>query len=210
MRGDLTVDYPQHRVTVAGRTGRIVALTAIEYRMLVELSANAGRPLTHQHLLQRVWGPDKDEDSAPVRNIVRRLRRKLDDDPDNPSYIFAEPTVGYRMELGDGPEPETETGAGVVRLIGNERSLGVDTVHPVSCHNRGVAGLGETSQSPQPRLKDGSVYRQDLPTVMDSNPRCRQLPVTLTPKLNPALLAVPGHRAGAGGLALRVARRHPG
>ena len=105
VRGDLTVDYPQRRVTVAGRT---VALTAIEYRMLVELSANAGRPLTHQHLLQRVWGPDKGEDSGPVRNIVRRLRRKLDDDPDNPSYIFAEPTVGYRMELGDTQETGTD------------------------------------------------------------------------------------------------------
>ena len=101
VRGDLTVDYPQRRVTVAGR---IVALTAIEYRMLVELSANAGRPLTHEHLLQRVWGPDKGTDSAPVRNIVKRLRRKLDDDPDNPGYIFAEPTVGYRMELGEAPE----------------------------------------------------------------------------------------------------------
>ena len=98
VRGDLTVDYPQRRVTVAGR---IVALTAIEYRMLVELSANAGRPLTHEYLLQRVWGPDKGADSAPVRNIVKRLRRKLDDDPDNPGYIFAEPTVGYRMELGE-------------------------------------------------------------------------------------------------------------
>ena len=106
VRGDLTVDYPQRRVTVAGRT---VALTAIEYRMLVELSANAGRPLTHQHLLQRVWGPDKGQDSAPVRNIVRRLRRKLGDDPGNPGYIFAEPTVGYRMEQGDGPEPEGES-----------------------------------------------------------------------------------------------------
>ena len=94
MRGDLTIDYPRRRVTVAGRT---VALTVIEYRMLVELSANAGRALTHQHLLQRVWGPDKGEDSGPVRNIVRRLRRKLDDDPGNPSYIFAEPSVGYRM-----------------------------------------------------------------------------------------------------------------
>ena len=103
MRGDLTVDYAQRRVTVAGRT---VALTAIEYRMLVELSANAGRPLTHEHLLQRVWGPDKGEDSAPVRNIVRRLRRKLGDAADNPGYIFAEPTVGYRMEKGEGQEPE--------------------------------------------------------------------------------------------------------
>ena len=100
VRGDLTVDYPHRRVTVAGRT---VALTAIEYRMLVELSANAGRPLTHEYLLQRVWGPDKGADSAPVRNIVKRLRRKLDDDPGNPGYIFAEPTVGYRMEMGEGP-----------------------------------------------------------------------------------------------------------
>ena len=103
VRGDLTVDYPQRRVTVAGRT---VALTIIEYRMLVELSVNAGRPLTHEHLLQRVWGPDKGEDSAPVRNIVRRLRRKLGDDADNPGYIFAEPSIGYRMERGEAQEPE--------------------------------------------------------------------------------------------------------
>ena len=105
VRGELTVDYARRRVTLAGR---IVALTAIEYRMLVELSANAGRPLTHQRLLQRVWGPDKGEDSGPVRNIVRRLRRKLGDDPGNPSYIFAEPSVGYRMEQGDGPEPQSD------------------------------------------------------------------------------------------------------
>ena len=100
VRGGLTIEYPQRRVTVAGRT---VALTIIEYRMLVELSANAGRPVTHEHLLQRVWGPDKGQDSAPVRNIVRRLRRKLGDDPDNPGYIFAEPSVGYRMEKGEVP-----------------------------------------------------------------------------------------------------------
>ena len=105
LRGDLNVDYSQRRVTVAGRT---VALTLIEYRMLVELSANAGRPLTHGHLLQRVWGPDKGEDSGPVRNIVKRLRRKLGDDPGNPGYIFAEPSVGYRMEQGDGPEPQSD------------------------------------------------------------------------------------------------------
>ena len=101
--GELTVDYSQRRVTLAGRP---VALTIIEYRMLVELSANAGRPLTHQHLLQRVWGPDQGENSAPVRNIVRRLRRKLGDAAGNPAYIFAEPSVGYRMEQGEGAEPE--------------------------------------------------------------------------------------------------------
>ena len=99
VRGELTVDYALRLVTLAGSP---VALTATEYRMLVELSANAGLPLTHQHLLERVWGPDKGPDSGPVRNIVRRLRRKLDDDPDDPTYIFALPTVGYRMAEGEG------------------------------------------------------------------------------------------------------------
>ncbi len=61
--------------------------------------------LTHEHLLQRVWGPDKGEDSGPVRNIVKRLRRKLGDDASNPAHIFAEHRVGYRMEKGQ-EEPE--------------------------------------------------------------------------------------------------------
>ncbi len=104
VRGDLTVDYARRRVTVAGNP---VALTAIEYRMLVELSVNAGRALTHEHLLQRVWGPDKGEGSGPVRNIVKRLRRKLGDDPGSPEYILTEPSVGYRMAKGDAPGPET-------------------------------------------------------------------------------------------------------
>ena len=103
VRADPTIDYPQRRVTVAGRP---VALTVIEYRMLVELSVNAGRALTHEHLLQRVWGPDKGEDSGPVRNIVKRLRRKLGDDPGSPGYIFAEPGVGYRMQEGEKQERE--------------------------------------------------------------------------------------------------------
>ena len=101
VRGDLTVDYARRRVTVAGNP---VELTDIEYRMLVELSVNAGRALTHEHLLQRVWGPDKGEDSGPVRNIVKRLRRKLGEDAANPAFIFAVPRVGYRMERGEGQE----------------------------------------------------------------------------------------------------------
>ena len=103
VRGDLTVDYPRRRVTVAGNP---VELTDIEYRMLVELSVNAGRALTHERLLQRVWGPDKGEDSGPVRNIVKRLRRKLGEDAANPAFIFAEPRFGYRMEKGEGQGQE--------------------------------------------------------------------------------------------------------
>ena len=81
--------------------GNPMDLTDIEYRMLVELSVNAGRALTHERLLQRVWEPDKGEDSGPVRNIVKRLRRKLGAAADNPEYILTEPSVGYRMPEGE-------------------------------------------------------------------------------------------------------------
>ena len=103
--GDLTIDYAGRRVTLAGRP---LPLIAMEYRLLAELSANAGRLLTYGHLLQRVWGEKGGGDVRPMRTIVSKLRRKLGDDADNPTYIFTEPRVGYRMPKGDTKESETE------------------------------------------------------------------------------------------------------
>ena len=97
--GDLTIDYAERVVTLAGRP---VELMAIEHRLLAELSANAGRMLTYEHLLQRVWGEKSTGDVRPMRTIVSKLRRKLSDDADNPAYIFTEPRVGYRMPKGVG------------------------------------------------------------------------------------------------------------
>ena len=97
--GDLTIDYAQRRVIVAGSP---VDLTDIEYRMLAELSANAGRILTHEQLLRRVWGQDNSRDSGPVRAIVRRLRHKLGDYADDPTYIFNRRRVSYWMDKGEG------------------------------------------------------------------------------------------------------------
>ena len=96
--GELTIDYAERQVTVAERP---VALTGIEYRMLVELSVSAGRVLTNGQLLRRVWGPDKTGGSGPVRNIIKRLRTKLGDDAGNPRYIINEPRVGYRLGKGE-------------------------------------------------------------------------------------------------------------
>ena len=101
--GDLTIDYAERRVTLAGRP---LPLIAMEYRLLAELSANAGRLLTYQHLLERVWGEKSSGDVRPMRTIVSKLRRKLGDDADNPAYIFTEPRVGYRMPKGQGRETE--------------------------------------------------------------------------------------------------------
>ena len=98
--GDLVVDFNQRRVMLAGEP---VHLAAIEYRMLAELAANAGRVLTYEHLLQRVWGPDHSGDVRPMRTASSSLRRKLGDDADNPRYIFTEPRVGYRMAEGETP-----------------------------------------------------------------------------------------------------------
>ena len=97
--GDLTIDYAQRMVTLAGRP---IELTAIQYRLLVELSVNAGRVLTYEHLLRRVWGTDGDADVRPMRTSVSAIRRKLGDDAENPTYIFTELRVGYRMPLGEG------------------------------------------------------------------------------------------------------------
>ena len=104
--GDLTVDYARRRVVLAGQP---VHLTPIEYRVLAELSANAGRVLTYERILGRVWGEKSEGDVRPMRTIMGKLRRKLGDDADNPTYIFTEPRVGYRMPEGEKPGGERET-----------------------------------------------------------------------------------------------------
>ena len=97
--GDLTIDYFERRVTLAGLR---VPLVAMEYRMLAELSANAGQVLTYEHLLERVWGRKDGDDLRPMRTIISKLRRKLGEDVHNPTYIFTESRVGYRMPKGEG------------------------------------------------------------------------------------------------------------
>ena len=100
--GDLTINYAARLVTVAGRS---VRLSATEYKLLFELSVNAGRVLTHDQLLRRVWDQDYSEGSQVVRTYVTYLRRKLGDDAKSPTYIFTEPRVGYRMAKPGGGAP---------------------------------------------------------------------------------------------------------
>ena len=92
--GDLALNFLERRVTLAGRP---VDLTATEYRLLVELAANPGRVVTSGQLLERIWGAGNSASTAPVRNIVSRLRRKLGDSASDPMYIFNESRVGYRI-----------------------------------------------------------------------------------------------------------------
>ena len=100
-QGGLRIDYAERNVSVAGNP---VRLTAIEYRLLVELSANAGETLTYDHLQERVWDRRGEGDLRPMRSAVRSLRRKLGDDAKNPTYIFNESRIGYRMLKGEAPK----------------------------------------------------------------------------------------------------------
>ena len=101
--GELAVDYARRRVTLGGRA---VALTDTEYRLLCELAVNAGKTLSRELLMRRVWSALEHDDSTMVRGYVRRLRQKLGETADNPRYIFNEPRVGYRLG-----EPEEQDGA---------------------------------------------------------------------------------------------------
>ena len=92
--GDLTVNYVERRVTMAADP---VSLTDTEYRLLVELSANAGAVLTHEELLERVWGSRNSGDIRLVRGVIKRLRGKLGDSASDPKYIHTELGAGYRM-----------------------------------------------------------------------------------------------------------------
>ncbi len=104
--GDLLIDYGARRVTQAGRA---VQLAPTEYQLLVELSLHAGRVVTHELLLRRVWGLSDVSDARFVRAAVKRLRRKLGDDANTPRYIATEPRVGYRLAQG------TESATAVAR-----------------------------------------------------------------------------------------------
>ena len=92
--GDLTINYTERTVSLAMRN---IRLTDREYRLLRELSVNAGLVLSHQQLLHRVWGPGQLGHSGPIRTIVKNLRRKLQDNARSPTYIITESRVGYRM-----------------------------------------------------------------------------------------------------------------
>ncbi len=76
-------------------------LTPREYDLLCELSINAGRVLTYDVLLERVWGFGHSGGRGSVRTYVKRLRSKLGEDARNPRYVIAEPRVGYRMGTAD-------------------------------------------------------------------------------------------------------------
>jgi DNA-binding response OmpR family regulator len=92
--GELEIDYARHTVTRGGET---VSLTRTEYALLRELALNANRVLSHPDLLTAVWGSEYRDELDYLRAYVRYLRRKLEADPSNPTYIVTLPGIGYML-----------------------------------------------------------------------------------------------------------------
>ncbi len=92
---DVEVDQVNRVVT---RAGARLHLTPIEYRLLTLMINNAGKVLTHRHLLREVWGPSFVESNHYVRIYVGHLRQKLEADATQPCHFLTETGVGYRFQ----------------------------------------------------------------------------------------------------------------
>jgi two-component system KDP operon response regulator KdpE len=91
---DLKIDFSRREVIVRGQK---VVLRPTEYRLLYHLVSNAGRLLTHETLLSKVWGREYRDESHYLRLYITYLRQKLEKDLAHPQYILTERGVGYRF-----------------------------------------------------------------------------------------------------------------
>jgi len=95
--GTIAIDLVKHIVT---RDGEEVKLTATEFKLVAYLAAHTGRVLTHQAILSNVWGSQEIDRVEYLRVFMRQLRKKLEENPDEPKYLVTEAGIGYRF-IGD-------------------------------------------------------------------------------------------------------------
>jgi two-component system KDP operon response regulator KdpE len=91
--GGLSIDYDKRIVKVEEKE---IHLTPIEYRIIVLLSKNVGKVLTHDYIMKEIWGPYINENQT-LRVNMANIRRKIEANPAEPKYIVTEVGVGYRM-----------------------------------------------------------------------------------------------------------------
>lgn len=92
--GEMTLDFSKRLLTIGGQD---IHLTPIEYKIVAYLAQNSGKVITYAAILSNVWGPYADSDNKILRVNMANIRRKIEDDPAQPRYIFTEVGVGYRM-----------------------------------------------------------------------------------------------------------------
>ncbi|MBQ5671659.1 MAG: response regulator transcription factor [Oscillospiraceae bacterium] len=96
--GDLVVDFNKHRAMVRGEN---VKLTLSEFRIVSLLAKHAGKVLTYDFIMKELWGPRAGGDNQILRVNMANIRRKIEDNPAEPKYLFTEVGVGYRIAEPD-------------------------------------------------------------------------------------------------------------
>ena len=96
--GDLVVDFNKHQALVRGENAR---LTLSEFRIVALLAKYAGKVLTYDYIIKELWGPRASGDNQILRVNMANIRRKIEENPAEPRYLFTEVGVGYRMAEGD-------------------------------------------------------------------------------------------------------------
>ncbi len=86
---------------IAKRDNFEIALTVTEYKLLAYLASHAGRVLTHRMILSNVWDPAESDKIEYLRVYMRQLRKKLEDDPEQPKFLITEPGIGYRFNADE-------------------------------------------------------------------------------------------------------------
>ncbi len=78
-----------------------IHLTQIEYQLLTLLAKNSGRVLTYNFIMNNIWGPYIDGNNQILRVNMANIRRKIEQNPAQPQYVFTEVGIGYRMREND-------------------------------------------------------------------------------------------------------------
>ena len=94
LSGDLEIDLVSRTIR---KKGEMIKLTPTEYKLLALFARNEGMVLTHQYILKEVWGVGYQNETQYLRVFVAQLRKKLEDNPNNPRHILTESGVGYRF-----------------------------------------------------------------------------------------------------------------
>ena len=96
--GDLVVDFNKHQALVKGEN---VKLTLSEFRIVSLLAKHAGKVLTYDFIMKELWGPRAGNDNQILRVNMANIRRKIEENPAEPKYLFTEVGVGYRIAEPD-------------------------------------------------------------------------------------------------------------
>ena len=96
--GDLVVDFNRHQALVRGEN---VKLTLSEFRIVSLLAKHAGKVLTYDYIMKELWGPRAGGDNQILRVNMANIRRKIEENPAEPKYLFTEVGVGYRIAEPD-------------------------------------------------------------------------------------------------------------